>query len=73
MSIVLLQIDVRQDGYKVDHSFSVLVANIDEVRAAFARLATARSVVAGSLQLNGPNLGEWCHLKLFQFNSPNIG
>ncbi|XP_063847992.1 uncharacterized protein LOC135093049 [Scylla paramamosain] len=50
-------IQVREDGYKVDHSFSVLVANIDEVRAALARVARARAVVAASLKLNGPNLG----------------
>ncbi|XP_045129224.1 uncharacterized protein LOC123514983 [Portunus trituberculatus] len=49
-------IHVRQDGYKVDHSFSKSVANLDEVQAAFARLARARAMVARSVKLDGPNL-----------------
>lgn len=56
-----LQITVRDEGYQVDHSFSLLSANIEEVRAAFSRLARARAVLAASLKVNNTNLGKYGH------------
>lgn len=53
-----LQITVRDEGYQVDHSFSLLSSNIEEVRAAFSRLARARTVLSASLKVEGTNLGK---------------
>lgn len=57
-TVTRAQISVRDEGYAVDHSFSLLSANIEEVRVAFSRLVRARAVLAAALKVDGPNLGE---------------
>ncbi|XP_050696832.1 uncharacterized protein LOC126985707 [Eriocheir sinensis] len=49
-------ITVREEGYTVDHSFSRLSTNIQEVRVAFSRVVRVRTVVAAALKVDGLNL-----------------